>query len=339
MNQWWDNDGDAEPPRPAAVPQQAPSPTAARDTPTIESMAPPSSYQSTDAQTSEPSLIARSGANAMVTGALAGVIAGVVGVGVGSFLSESNDTAPGIVVGFVAATLGFLLNGWGGLSAGYVERGLRDGLIGAVVATGAGLVGLLVADYLFFELRDGPGDVDAERIALIIGWLAIGTLIGAGIGVLQGAQKGLSGLLGGAAGGLLGGLLFVLLDGSREVDGAMLVGALVAASILGIAVGGVERLRRQAWVTVIDGPLAGREFILYGEQNVVGSAGSSRIAIPGDSLVHPHHLIIQVSESSMSAQSAPGAPVRVDGQDFQAGPLRDGAMVQVGTTFFEVHNK
>lgn len=320
MSQWWNDD--ASPSSPEPVQSQPVQSQPARPQPSVQS---------------QPSVLARSGANAVVVGAVSGIVAGLAGVGVGSALAESNDTAPGIIVGFVAATLGFLLNGWTDLSAGFVERGLRNGILGMIVALVGGFVGLAIADALFFGLSEGAGDVDAERIALVIGWLVIGTLVGVGIGALGGVQKASSGLLGGALGGGIGGLLFVALDGSREADGAMLVGALVAATTVGVSVGSVQRLRRRAWATVLDGPLAGREFILYDDISQIGSDGACAISLPGDPAILPVHFVLTIGPP-LSGEVAFGASAAVDGRPFTSGSLDDGAVVQLGSTFLAVHN-
>ena len=39
----------------------------------------------------------------------------------------------------------------------------------------------------------------------------------------------------------------------------------------------------------------------------------------------------------MAGHAGAGALVRVNGQDFTAGPIEAGAVIQVGSTFFEIH--
>lgn len=325
MSQWWSEDVD--------VGAQADVPTPPQATPPQPPLAAPP--QATAAAPG-PTLLARSGTNSLIIGAFSGLASGAVGLAVGSLLSTSSSSAPGVVVGFVAGTLGFLLNGWGDLSAGYVERGLRNGIIGILVAVGGGMVGLVIADALYFGMGAGGLDQTAARIALVAGWLAIGTLIGLGIGALQGIQKASAGLLGGAIGGLLGGVLFVALDGSRSVDTAMLVGTLVAATILGTSVGTVERLMRSAWVTVLDGPLAGREFILYGDRATVGSDASCDVALPGDASIWPVHLTLSISDE-IRAEVAGDASASIAGQPVLSAVLTPGSVLQLGSTFLEVH--
>ena len=338
MSQWWSEDSEAasatEAPAPPANP--APGPVAAGGVDQSTTAAGHTTPQPVEAAT--PTLLARSGTNAIVIGAVAGLIAGLAGVGLGAAFADSADTAPGIVVGGVAAVLGFLLNGWHHISAGYVSRGVRDGLVGAVISTAGGLVALLVADAVFHGIREDQNDVDAERIALMLGWFMIATIVGAGVGALQGPQKAISGTIGGAVGGLAGGAAFLALDGTREVDQAMLVGSMVAALVIGLAVGSVQRLRRQAWVRVIDGPLAGREIILYRSSATIGSSPHCDVALPGDEAVAAEHAVLDLGPPP-TIQPIGGADVRVAGRATAGEAISEGAVVQIGATFLEVHGR
>ena len=205
-----------------------------------------------------------------------------------------------------------------------------------MISVGGGLVALLVADAVFHELREDADDVEAERIALMLAWFMIATIVGAGVGALQGPQKALSGMLGGAIGGVAGGGAFLALDGTREVDQAMLVGSMVAALVIGVAVGSVQRLRRQAWVRIIDGPLAGREVILYRSPATIGSAPHCDVALPGDPAVVAEHAVIELGRPP-TIQPIAGADVRVGGRSTAGEAIPEGAVVQIGATFLEVH--
>src|SRR5207244_10756 len=107
-------------------------------------------------------------------------------------------------------------------------------------------------------------------------------LIGLGIGAADGivchlprrALLGglvglLVGFLGGGIGGLLGGLLFdpldlVILSGKGiGADWSRFLGFLVIGAAVGAMIGLVELLSRDAWLRMVEGPLAGKEFLIF----------------------------------------------------------------------------
>src|SRR5256885_13193801 len=107
------------------------------------------------------------------------------------------------------------------------------------------------------------------------------------------------GLLGGVVGGLLGGLLFdpidLLLLGPDKPSAhwSRLIGFAVIGLSVGAMIGIVELLARDAWLRMTQGPLTGKEFLLFKDVMNVGSSPRSDIYLFNDPLVIGNHATIR----------------------------------------------
>ena len=86
----------------------------------------------------------------------------------------------------------------------------------------------------------------------------------------------MNGLLGGVLGGLLGGLLFdpidIMLSDHTNASLSRAVGFAIVGIMVGLFVGLVERWTKTAWVLMKAGPLSGKQFVIYRNPTVIGSA-------------------------------------------------------------------
>src|SRR6201999_4304370 len=107
------------------------------------------------------------------------------------------------------------------------------------------------------------------------------------------------GLIGGIAGGLLGGLLFdpieMFLSGKDRADAGMsrMVGFTVIGVTVGAMIGLVELLARDAWLAMTEGPLRGKEFLIFKDIMKVGSSPRSDLYLFNDPLVAENHAVIR----------------------------------------------
>src|SRR5260221_363585 len=86
-----------------------------------------------------------------------------------------------------------------------------------------------------------------------------------GRGALRSKKLFMNGLIGGTVGGLIGGLLFDPINRMFSGDSAALsraIGFMVIGLVTGLMVGIVELIARDAWLKMLAGPLAGKEFVL-----------------------------------------------------------------------------
>ena len=125
-----------------------------------------------------------------------------------------------------------------------------------------------------------------------LAWCLAGAAMGLGQGIaLRSGRLLLYGLLGGLIGGLLGGLLFdpidLLLLGSNKPGAALsrAIGVGVIGATVGAMIGIVELLARDAWLQMLEGPLAGKEFLIFKDLLYVGASPRSDIYLFNDKAV------------------------------------------------------
>lgn len=235
-----------------------------------------------------------------------------------------------LMVGIVAAFIG------GGLSqvAGLINLRWGD----QVHRLGPGIVGGLaggIAGALLGSLIHAM----AGEFGRVIGWAFMGIGIGVAEGIYEQSPRKLrNGLIGGALGGFLGGLLFFLFnliglgtDVSKRATGFVILGVCI-----GLFIGLVQVVLKEAWLTVEQGFRPGRQLILAQPLLTLGtSEKASLIFIAyGAKGVEPIHLQIQRLPDGryvvQDNQSRTGT--FVNGQRL-SGPalLRDGDRLQFGT--------
>jgi hypothetical protein len=293
----------------------------------------------------------RAGANTVISGLLAGVLGGLIGF----FLAESLknpahltanteaglQTESGLWVLIFGLGLGALLMAWDGITSRSSQKALRDGAIGALVGAVAGFLGGFIAQWLFIKLVHHALSAGSESsfkndllLARAIGWAVFGGLLGVGLGIKDGGKKVINGLIGGVVGGAVGGLIFQLIDNaSTSSDGFVprMIGLVATGIGIGLAIGLVERARRDSWVVIAGGPMAGKEFILYKQATRVGRDYRCDIVMAKDLAVAPLHLTFTRDQAGMvTAVANPGAMIMINGAPSAGSRLRSGDVVGVG---------
>ncbi len=320
-------------------PQPAGYPAAAGDYPAVQ---PGSGYDMYAKAKKNP--VAAIFGNLMLQMFIAGLIGGALAGLLNELWYERAEGAIGtytVVMIFTAVAgglIGAALGATDGLLTGvYAKMGKEAGLGLLVGAAGGALAGL-VAQFAFALIGPDLSQLTLKLIlARTIGW----ALAGMGIGLAQGVRyfnfnRILNGLVGGAVGGFVGGLLF---DPITVVTGggaaSRILGLAVIGAVTGAAIGLLEEVRKEAWFTIVEGPLTGKEFILYKQTTSIGSAGYCDIPLLKDPHVAPQHAQIQQSGNAFMLISLAGAEaVLVNGQPTARHSLNSGDLVHIGATAF-----
>lgn len=259
-----------------------------------------------------PTLLVRSGANSLLVGLMAGLLGGLVGVSLTWLVASeaSNNTRLVVLATIVPSCLGALLSGWFDLSAKAWTRGAERAVIGAAVGGAAGAIGFGLADLVFGLVEDRN-----EDLALLVGWVIVSSLIGLGIGAYRSYDKARTGTVGGALGGVAGGLVLLALGVDQYAPyGETLLAVTLAAIAVGLAIGGLERVSRDLWIEVLDGPLAGREFPVDKSTVLIGSAPHCQISMGIDSKIEPRHAQLTIANEQIIIEPIDGA-VRLNGRN------------------------
>jgi hypothetical protein len=145
-------------------------------------------------------------------------------------------------------------------------------------------------------------------------------------------------VLGGLAGGFVGGLLFDPIGSFFSIVGVQsgtisrLVGLVALGAAAGIGIGLVEEFRKEAWLLVVDGPLAGKQFIIYKSPTVVGSAAGVDIPLMKDKLIAPKQCALSVGRGAHVLQDLGTRTTMVNDAPVDSCVLRSGDLIQMGAT-------
>ncbi|MEQ8842252.1 MAG: FHA domain-containing protein [Acidimicrobiales bacterium] len=301
----------------------------------------------------------------LVAGAIGGLAGGILAEVIG-FTDWNAETEggtkvlAGLWIGFVGACIGFFLTAWEGFQAGSSQRAWRNGVVGLAIGAGAGfMAGWLGWHFLIQQLEDlgrefenNPFMTEGEAIskfnntmrlvfAMLFGLL--GVFVGGGIGLRQSSKKAVNGVIGGSIGGAIAGLIFYalwdplseILRGSEAPSDPtleLILAFTLTGLAVGLGIGLVDRLRRDAWLMLTAGPMAGKEFILYKPETVVGSDFQVDVVLVKDRAVTPRHFVLRRDGSGTVLAVTPGAAVSVNGTPVTNHRLRPGDQISVGSS-------
>jgi hypothetical protein len=288
--------------------------------------------------------------------ATAGIVVGwafceITGFGLwATTTSTGADIASGAYVGALGLFFAVIYASWEHILARNLEgiklAARRSALGGAALGFGSGFVAQIVFRHFVLQIFRAAtlGDLTSLYsnyklyLTRALAWGMFGAAMGvAGAAGVRAQSKVLNGLIGGAIGGALGGLVFHW--ASYNISSgpwSRLVGLLVVGAGIGLAIGTVEKLRRDAWLLVIGGAMTGKEFILYAVRTRVGSSPACEITLIKDPAIQPDHFTIQTTGTDGSQRRTlsanPGATVLVNGQLVSERQLRSGDTVTAGNT-------
>jgi MFS family permease len=287
-------------------------------------------------------VLAGTGGNAVLSGLFGGLAGGLVGMGLFGLIAElaldlDGDERRAVLVTVVPVCVGILIVAWPDISAGRLGAAVRRSALVAAAAAAAGFVALAALTPLWDSLVE-PGESAGAAVAVC--FPIITAAIGLAIGAVVSVRKAMFGLVGGALGGALGGLILVAFEGGKSPTFTQLLIAVpLAMTVMGATIGGVERLARKVWIEIVEGPLAGREIILYRKVNTVGSGGACDVVFP-DPDVAPRHAEIAIDDKGVTLTVvAAGARTEVNRHAVQSAMLGDGDLVMVGNSYFSVRQR
>ena len=268
-------------------------------------------------------------------------------------LSQRSSAAGLLLFPLVAGLVGLTIGAADGLVCRLPRRALLAGGVGLLVGLVGGLLSTILAGVVYMPLsalasrQMASGSLSAlgfflQVIGRTLAWALAGMAMGLGQGVaLRSTRLLLFGFLGGVVGGVLGGLFFdpidmILLSGDKmSAHWSRLIGlGLVGASVGGM-IGVVELLARDAWLRMTEGPLAGKEFLIFRDVMTIGSSPRSDVYLFNDPQVKEHHATLRmVGEECEIEGHDPRQPVLVNGRPTQRTRLGHGDQIGIGHAVF-----
>jgi hypothetical protein len=308
---------------------------------------------------------ARFGRNAAVLAVL-GLAGGVVGALVAEVVAGGDEPrwtnatlSTAIVTSIFALCLGCALLSWSGINAKSGAKVARDLGMGLPIVVIGGALGGIAAQQIFYPLaRDATAKaLEAESYeeytAILanslhlprgIGFMLVGLAVGIGLGfAARSVKRGQNAVIGGLVGGFIGGYLFDYISiwfGAESGTAPRIVAFAVTGTLIGLGIGLVDDLRRDLWLEIASGGMAGKQFIVWEQRCVVGSDPSCDITLIKDPAIAPQHAALVRSGSGVTVECLPGSPaIRVDGVDTVNSPISEGSMIQIGQTVLRVGQK
>jgi len=229
-------------------------------------------------------------------------------------LVEGPDVAQFLLFPTVAGAIGLFLGASEGLMCRNLGRATTCGAVGLGIGFGGGLVALFAAGIIFSvmtEIAAGfvdtstqPGEMPTGFALLILmmgraaAWSVASIPAGLGQGLaLRDKKIAINGVVGGVLGGMVGGFLFdpisiVLVTDDGQAAASRAVGFTIIGMMVGLFVGLVEGWTKTAWLLMRQGPLAGKQFVLFRDVTILGSSPKAEIYLFKDDAIEPRHAII-----------------------------------------------
>jgi hypothetical protein len=273
-----------------------------------------------------------------------------------SQLSARSHAAALLLFPLVAGMIGLFVGAADGLVCRLPRRALLCGVVGLFVGVVGGFVCSILANLAYAPLNHlamkqagdsfGGGLPTFGFVIQMVGrslaWCLAGLAMGLGQGIaLRSKRLLIYGLLGGVVGGLLGGLFFdpidLILLGTDKPSAhwSRLIGfALIGANVGGM-IGVVELLARDAWLRMTQGPLTGKEFLLFKDVMNVGSSPRSDIYLFNDPQVAEQHAVFRAVGDECEIEAGDRVyPVLLNNRPVPRARLRHGDNVTIGRTVF-----
>jgi len=272
-----------------------------------------------------------------------------------SQLSAQSKASALLLFPLIAGAIGLCIGGVDGLVCRLPRRALLSGLVGLLVGFVGGFFSGIMANLAYAPLNflamkqmdEGLASFNTfgfgiQMIGRSLAWCLAGMAMGLGQGIaLRSKRLLIYGLLGGVVGGLLGGLLFdpidliVLGPDKPSAHWSRLIGFGVIGLSVGAMIGVVELLARDAWLRMTQGPLTGKEFLLFKDVMNIGSSPRSDIYLFNDPLVAENHATIRSVGDECEIESRQSThAVLLNNRQVQRSRLRHGDNVTIGRTAF-----
>lgn len=269
--------------------------------------------------------------------------------------SSRNTTASFLVFSIVAGMIGLAIGAADGVVCRLPRRALLGGLVGLLVGFVGGLLSGVIANVIYIPLSHLAQEQMStsseaahafgfllQMIARMFAWTLAGMAMGLGQGIALRSRRLLGyGFLGGLIGGLLGGLLFdpldmvIIGDSSIGAGWSRMVGFVVIGAAVGAMIGLVELLSRDAWLRMTEGPLAGKEFLIFRDVMNIGASPRSEIYLFNDSRVAPTHASLRTLGDEIEITASDRVhPLLVNNNAIRTARLRHGDRITIGATSF-----
>lgn len=257
------------------------------------------------------------------------------------------DAHVGVWTGVIGAVFGGVVLCFQATVAGAFEVAARQFAKAVVPMFVAAFVSGFVANFVYLQIVQkvleaalrgeevaGANDIRLY-LARALGWALFGIGVGAMVGLLERSNRqAVNGAIGGAIGGTVGGIAFQFVSANLEAGNSLsrLLGLAAVGASIALAIRAVETARREAWLQVRAGGMAGKEFIIYHDLTRLGSSPECEIFLLKDPGVAKVHATIEDRGGRRILTAMNGAQVLVNQSPVATHALANGDLLQLGST-------
>ncbi|MEN6357937.1 MAG: FHA domain-containing protein [Armatimonadota bacterium] len=290
----------------------------------------------------------------------------------GRSIGYGSIVAIGLISGLIIGLMLGIAEGLSGLSP---RDAAKSAILGALVGAAGGMVGLAMGNAFYngmYQLAGAgapaqqlPSDIPAQArpassimpgplsfVLLLIGrgfgWALIGMFIGLSQGIATfSTKKMVNGAIGGLIGGGIGGSVFEILawmnrGGAANFPPGMIrfISFAITGGAIGLFIGFIEEVAKQAWLMRLVGRNEGKEYSLYKQITTIGRSEQADIPIFSDPDVSERHAAISVEGGRYYVEDMGSTyGTKVDSQAITKHALRDSDVIEIGKTKFVFHDK
>jgi len=239
---------------------------------------------------------------------------------------------------FIAASLGMAE----ALAVRNIGRAAVYGAVGAMLGLAGGAVlTISVGTLSQFISGAGAGVVSSARqiVAHSLSWGVLGLFLSVAPGlVMRSRRKLVLGMIGGFIGGAIGGAVFDPINRATNNDVlARIVAVAVIGMLTGLCIATVENVAKKGWLKVVEGAIAGKQFIIYHNPTIIGSHPGCEIFLYKDSDVLRHHAMMYIVAAGYVLEDLGSGSTLVNDQPIDRVHLRNGDSIRIGRTRFTFH--
>ncbi len=230
-----------------------------------------------------------------------------------------------------------------GITSKVFAKTLSGMFRGAFIGFFGGFFGAVIGHYFYDSLEVMQIDSDlAHYFFRGLFWGFVGFFIGIGQGVGSGGGKKIvNGLIGGAAGGFVGGFLFdyfFIVFTSAEFSGFFAI--TVFGLIVGLAIGTVYEMRKEASLKVIEGATVGKEYVIHRDKTIIGSSPKCDIVLIKDPEIMTTHAEINLENNVYVITDLNRSNgLMIGNRKVSRGQIKSGDIIKIGSYQMKFYEK
>lgn len=265
-----------------------------------------------------------------------------------------------ILFPLIAGAIGLAIGAVEGIICRNYGRAIIAGLIGLTTGLIGGFVATIPSSIIYhltslFAMKQAAEAGAFSGVSFFfqmtgrsVAWGVTGIAMGLGQGIaFRSGRLLLYGMVGGIMGGLLGGLFFDPIDmifinpDNPSAHLSRMIGFVIIGLSVGVMIGVVQLLARDAWLRMTHGPLSGKEFLFFKDKMIIGSSPQCEIFLFNDSSVHERHAILRVVGDNVEIENLVKAkPVVLNSHTVTTrSRLNHGDQITIGKTVFLFETK